>query len=547
MQEQRNSVESIPEPFQIDCGSNSNSAGMDQPFYGNNILLNSVETPTLADYLLSSNDTDMDYLNTAAHRETDGLNIWNSTRDPNSSAYVTNQENHDATKIDHVWNTSLSINSAGGQRMEERQCERNNILSLEHVGLNLNNAPADDGQAFTNRLSSNHVNQRMDHNMHVDSRSEIMELSSCPFFPEFFEPEHIPYTNSNGSSSSGVGHISEDVDRPKSSVDVQRIACKRKSMEGVIGESSTSHNITDVQRIPGLGMPSSSRYLPEASFLEVNQGPGFNPMTRGVCSEWNSTLGLSGNAETSQRSFRARLNPPCQLDMPHFQSHSSVTSERLSSIWSSGDQSAEQSQAHLLLVPGLPHNINNSSSTSRMGSSSLQAYPQRRLIASPEEANIRSLPRNSIVDQPAFLTSTTVSHLGQDPPNWNPSNSSLVVPGNRASSSSGVIPVPGSIRAPSEIVPAQYHRNFSEVLRNPLFLSGRYETGYHDNSFPSRQSGRPASVQEPGQSSRTVRQSHSPLYPRPAVSIDRQRDGVSGLPLSARSRDGRTRMLSEVC
>lgn len=541
MQEQRNSVESIPEPFQIDCGSNSNSAGMDQPFYGNNILLNSVETPTLADYLLSSNDTDMDYLNMAAQRETDGLNIWNSTRDPNSSAYVTREENHDVTKIDHAWNTSLSINSAGGQRMEERQCERNNILSLEHVDLNLNNAPADDGQAFTNRLSLNHANQRMEHNMHVDPRSEIMEVSSCPFLPEFFEPEHVPYLNSNGSSSDGLGHISEDVDRPKSSVDVQRIACKRKSMEGFIGESSTSRNIC-----AELGMPSSSRYLPAASFLEVNQSPGFNPINRGVCSEWNSTLGLSGNAETSQRSFRARLNPPCQLDMSHFQSHSAVTSERLSSIWSSGDHSAEQSQAHLL-VPGFPHNINNSSSTSRIGNSSLPAYPQRRLIASTEEANIRSLPRNGIVDQPAFLTSTTVSHLGQDPPNWSPSNSSLIVSGNRASSSSGVIPLPGSIRAPSEIVPAQYHRNFSEVLRNPLFLSGGSESGHQNNNLPSRQSGRPASLQEPGQSSRTLRQTHSPLYPRPAVSIDRQRDGVSSLPLSARNRDGRTRMLSEVC
>lgn len=545
MQEQRKSVGSIPETFQIDCGSNSNSAGMDQSFYGSNMLLNSVETPTLADYLLSSNDTDMDYLNMAAHRETDGLNIWNSTRDPNSSAYVTNQENHDSTKNEHAWNTSLSINSAGGQRMEERQCERNNIFSLEHVDLNLNNAPADDGQAFTQRLSSNHVHQRMEHNMHADPRNEIMEISSCPFLPDFFEPDHIPYSNPNGSSSSGVGHVLEDVDRPKSSVDGQRIACKRKSMEKVIGESSSSRNIC-----AEFGWPGSSRYLPAASFLEVNQNPGFNPM--------NPTLGLSGNAETSQRSFRARFNPPCQLDMPHSQSHSAVTSERLSSIWSSGDpssippnpfnHSAEPSQAHLLLVPGLPHNINNSSSTSRMGSSSLPAYPQRRLIASPEEANIRRLPRNGIVDQPAFLTSTTVSHLGQDPSNWNPSNSSLSVPGNRATSSSGVVPPPGSIRAPSEIVPAQYRRNFSEVLRNSLFLSGGSESGpYQNNNLPLRQPGRPASMQEPGQSSRTVRQSHPQLYPRPAVSIDRQRDGVSGLPLSARSRDGRTRMLSEVC
>lgn len=542
MQGQRNSVESIAEPLQIECGSNSNSAGMDQPFYGSNMLLNSVETSTLADYLLPPNDTDMDYLNMAP-QETDGLNIWDS-RDPNSSAYITNEENHDATKTDHGWNTSLSINSAGGSRMEERQCERNNILSLEHVDLNLNNTPADDGHAFTQRLSSSQVNHRMEHDVHVDPHSEIMEVS-CPFLPEFFEPEHVPYSNSNGSSASGVGQVSEALDRARSSVDGQRIACKRKSMEGVIGESSTSRNIS-----AELAMPSSSRYLPAASFLEANQSPGFSPLNRGVCTEWNPTSGLSGNVETSQRNFRARLNPAYQHDLSPFQSHSSVASDRLSTTWSSGDPSSilnplnhstEQSQPHMILVPGLPHNINNSPSTSRIGSSSLPAYPQRRLIPSPEETNIRSLS-----NQPTFLARTTTNHQGQDLPNWNPPNSSLSVTGNRVSSGAGIISSPGSIRTPSEMVPVQYHRNFSEVLRSSLFLSGGSESGHQNNNLSSRQSGRSASMQEPGQSSRTVRQSHSSLYPRATVSIDRQRDGVSGLPLSARSRDGRSRMLSEI-
>lgn len=546
MQGQRKTVESI----QIECGSNSSSAGMDQPFYGSNMLLNSVEASTLAEYLLPPNDSDMDYLNMAP-QETDGLNIWNSS-DPNPNApYITNQENRDATKMDHGWNTSLSINSAGGLRMDERPCERNNVLSLEHVGLNLNNTPADDGQTFTQRSSSSHANQRMERDVRASSHGEIMEVS-CPFLPEFFDPEHVPYSNSNGSSSSGVGLVPEDVDGVRSSVDGRLLACKRKIMEGVIGESSTSRNISSAE----LAMPSSSRYMPGASFLEANQSPGLSPLHRGVCSEWNPTSGLSGNAETSHRNFRARLNPVCQHDPSPFQSHSSVAGERPSSIWSSGDpssilnplnHSAEQSQPHMLLVPGLPHNINNSPSTSRIRSSLLPAYPQRRLIASPEEGNVRSLPRNGMVDQPTFLARTTVNHLAQDPANWNPSNSSLSMLGNRASSSAGIIPSPGSMRAQSEMVPVQYHRNFSEVLRSSLFPPGGSESGHQNNSLPSRQSGRSASVQEPVQSSRTVRQGHSPLHSRAAVSIDRQRDGVSGLPLSARTRDGRSRMLSEVC
>ncbi|KAI0510909.1 hypothetical protein KFK09_011520 [Dendrobium nobile] len=546
MQRLRNSVESIPEPLQIDCASDSNSAGMDQSFFGRSMVLNSVETPTLADYLLSPNDTDLDYLDMAP-RETDGLNIWNS-RDPDSSAYITNQENH-GTKMDHGWNTSLSINSAGGRRTDERPCEGNRNLSFDYADLNLNNTPADDGQAITQRLNSSDVNPRMEDNVQADPHSEIMEVSSCAFVLEFLEPEHVPYSNTNASSSSGVGKVSEDDDRARRSVDRQRMACKRKVMEGVSGESSTSRNIS-----AEMDMPSSSMYLPAATGLEVNQSSGFSTMHRGVCSDWNPTSGISGNAETSQRNIRARLNTACQHDMFPFHSHSAMTSDRLSSIWSSGDpssilnpfnHSSEQSQPHILL-PGLSSSINNSPSTSRFGSSSLAAYQQRRLVASPEEANITSLPRNGIVDQSTFLTRTNVSHLGQDPPNWDPPNSSLSVPGNRTSSSLGVMPSPGSIRTPSEIVPAQYHRNFSEVLCSSLFPSGGSESGYQSNNLSSRQSGRSASIQEPDQLSRTVRQGHSPLYSRAAVSIDRQRDGVSGLPLSVRSRDGRSRMISEI-
>ncbi|XP_020589057.1 probable E3 ubiquitin-protein ligase HIP1 isoform X2 [Phalaenopsis equestris] len=515
---------------------------MDQPLYGSNMLLNSVETSTLAEYLLSPNETDMDYLNIAP-RETDGLNIWNSS-DPNSSSYIINQENHDAIKMDHGWSTSLSISSSSDPTMEER----NNILSLEHVDLNLNNSPADDGQAFTQRLNSTHENHRMDQNVHGDPRGEIMG----PFLPEIFEPQHVPYSNSIGSSSSGVGKVLEDVDRARSLVDSQRVACKRKSMEAFVGESSTSHNIS-----ADLGMPSSSRYLPATSFVELNQSPGFTPaMHRGVCSERNPTSCLLGNAETLQRNIRARLNPACQHDMSPFQSQSTATGDRLPSIWSSSvdpssilshfNHAAEQTESRMLIVPGLPHNISNPSSASRIGSSSLPAYPQRRLISSPEEANIRSLTRNGVVDQQTYVTRNTASHLSQDPLNWNPSNSSLSVPGNRASISSGIVPSPGSIRTSSEMVPVQYHRNSSEVLRSSLFLSGGSESGHQTNNLSSRQSGRFASMQEPGQSSRNVRQGHPPLYPRAAFSIDRQRDGVSGLPLSARSRDGRSRMISEI-
>ncbi|KAK8926116.1 hypothetical protein KSP39_PZI018215 [Platanthera zijinensis] len=517
---------------------------MDQPFYQSNILLNSVEAPTLAEYLLSPDDTEMDYLNMAS-QDANGLDIWNS-HDPTSSAYRSNQVNHDVTKMNHGWNTSLSINSVGEARMEERQCERNNIVSLESGDFNLNNTPSDDGHSFRQNLDSNHVNNRADNNVHAGPNSEFAEVSLCPFMPEFFEPEHVTYSNSHGTSSNAAPQVSENDNRARSSFDGQLAACKRKNIEQVIGESSTSRNIST-----DLSIPSSSRYLP-ASFLEDNQSPSFSPVHRGLCPEWNSTSSLSGNAETLPRNVRARLNPARLHDTSLFQPHSS---NRLSGIWSTGEPSSilnpfnhlpEQIQPQGL-YPVLPPNINHSLSSSRTGSSASPVYGQRRSTASPEQTNIRSLPRIGIVDQPAFfLSTTTVSQLVQDPPSWNQSNSSSSVAGNRASSSSGVIPSPGPIRIPSEMVPPQYHRNMSDILRTSLLQPGGSESWPQSSNSSSRQSGRPAAALELGQSSRIVLQGHSPLYPRAAVPVDRQRDGVSGLNFPARSREGRNRMISEI-
>lgn len=543
IQGQRKTVESVPESLQFDCGSVSYISAMDQPFYQSNILLNSVEAPTLAEYLLSPDDTDMDYLSIAS-QDANGLDIWNS-HDPTSSAYRANLGNHDPTKMDHGWNTSLSINSAGEGRMEEGQRERNNVVSLESGDFNLNNTPPDDGHSFRPNLDSNHVNPRTENIAHTDPHSEFAEVSLCPFMPEFFEPEHVPYSNSHGNSSNATGQVSENVSRGRSSFDGQLAACKRKNVEQVIGESSTSRNIST-----DLNIPSSSRYLP-ASFLEDNQSPSFSPVHRGLYPEWNSNSSLSGNAETLPRNIRARLNPARLHDTSLFQPHSN----RLSGIWSTGEPSSilnpfnhlpEQIQSQGL-SPALPPNINHSPSSSRTGSSGLPIYGQRRSTASPEQTNIRSLPRIGMVDQPTFfLSTTTVNQMVQDPPSWNPSNSSSSVSGNRASSSSGVIPSPAPIRIPSEMIPPQYHRNMSDILRSSLFQSGGSESWPQSSNSSSRQSGRSAAAQELGQSSRIVLQGHSPLYQRAAVPVDRQRDGVSGLNFPARSREGRNRMISEI-
>ncbi|XP_020672193.1 probable E3 ubiquitin-protein ligase HIP1 isoform X1 [Dendrobium catenatum] len=514
---------------------------MDEPFYQSNLLLDSVETSTFAEYLLSSNDADMDFM-AMTPQDTEVLGIWNSP-DPNSGAFTLNQENPDETKMAHDRNTALSINSGSSPRIEERCSERTNVLSLENVGLNLNNTPVDDGQAFTQSPSPSNLNQSAEHGGNV-------EVSLCTSVPEFFEPERVPSSNSNADSSSGVVQVSEHYDRARNSVDAHRASLKRKNIEGVIGESSSS------QKIAGdFSIPSSSKYLSAGCSSGENRIPSFNSIHGGDSSECYPLSSLTGNAESSQRNLRVRLNLQCQHDNSPYQSHSATSSNSLSSTWSAGEPSsvpnpfihqAEQSQHHLLPVPGLHHHVRHSPASSRMGSSSIPAVIQRRmrLIASHEEANIRNFPRNGVADHPTFFARTSVNQLVQDPLNWNPSNSNLSTSENRVSTSSGIIPLPGSSREPSEMVPVQYPRNFSDVVRNSLFPSGGSESGHQSGTLSSWHSGCAASTQETGQSSRAVRQGQSLPHPRTAVSTDRQR-GFSALPLPVRGREGRSRMLSE--
>lgn len=523
---------------------------MDQPFYQSNLLLNSVETPPFADYLLSPNETNMDFMGMAP-QGTDVLAIWNS-RDSTSSAFVVNQENHDETQMAHGRNTALTINSGSSPRMEERCCERTDILSSENVDLNLNNTPVDDVQAFTRTLNPSHVNQSAEHSLLAGPHGDIMEVSLCTSVPDLLEPERVSYSNSNGSSSSGVGKGLEHYDRARNTLNIRRTAFKRKSMEGVIiGESSSSHNIAG-----DMSIPSSSRYLPAECFSGENERPSFSSMHGGDSSKCYPSSSLTENAETSRRSLPAKLNIECLHDVSSSQSHSAMSCNKLSSTLSPGEPSsvpnpsihlAGQGQPLVLPAPGLPHHVDHSIASSRTGSSSIPAFIQRRmrLIASHEEENIRSLPRNGIADHSTFLTRTSVNQLVQDPPNWNPSNSNLSMSGNIVSTSSGIIPLLGSIRELSEMVPLQHPRNLADVARSSFFPSGGSESGHQSSALSSQHSGCSASTQEHGESSRAVRQGHCLQHPRAAVSTDRQR-GFSALPLPVRSRDGRSRMISEI-
>ncbi|PKA52664.1 E3 ubiquitin ligase BIG BROTHER-related [Apostasia shenzhenica] len=533
MQGQRNSIDSIPESIQFERGSNSNSSGMEQSFYRSN--------PMLEDYLLPPDDSNMDYLNVAS-QGTGHLNTWSSAG-PNSSGVTANQENHSETKMAHGWNTALSINSTVGPRLEERHHERTGMFSLENVELNLNNTPVDDGQSFIQNLNLPQVSQSAEqHAEHAFLNRNITEVSMCPYLSEYLGLENASNALSNVNASGNGGRVSEDGDgRARRTLDVRRAGFKRKSIGAITGESSASRNIS-----ADLSMPGPSSYFSAPSSFEQTHGLSFSSMHR-VPSEWCTPPRLPGNAEISQRNFRLRISSALQHDVSTSQSHCSMMSPP-SSVLNPSINPAEHSQPHMLPVTGLTLNVQQSPSSSRIGSSSISSHPHRRLIS---ETNLRSLLRNGIIDHPSIRMRANIDHLAQDSPNLNHPNSSLSMLGNvpmtsRATSSSGGIPMLGTIMIPSEAAPVQYPRNLSETAVNSLFSSSGLESGHHTSNLSSRHSRRSASTQEPGQSSRSGPQGRSPQYMRSSVSVDRHNDGVSGLPLSVRSRDGRNRMIYEI-
>ncbi|KAK8966686.1 hypothetical protein KSP40_PGU019631 [Platanthera guangdongensis] len=431
--------------------------------------------------LLNPNDMKIEYTNITP-QSTDVLGVWNS-RDTNARAFVVNQENCDETKIVHGWNTA--------PRMEDGPCERTNITSLNRVHLNLNSTPVDEAQPFPHSLNLTCVSQSVEQNVPSGPQADNAGANLCPFIPNFFEIEHAPCSNSIVSSSNGIGRVSEDDGRARNSIGNQLLACKRKNMDGVV------ENLQQVS-------------------------PSFSSI-RGVFPEWCTASSLLRNPETSRRNLRARINVSLQHDASSSQPHFVVGSNRLSTEHFPGEPSSVLNQPHILPVSVLPHHAHHSPS-----SSSSPAFLQRRmrLIAAHEETSNRGLPIDG--------------H-----PNRNISNSSLRMSGNRDGGVSGVLPSPGFMMEPCEMVPLQYHRNLAEIVHSSLFPAVGSESGHQCSTVPSRRSTHSSSTQEPGHSPRAVNEGHFQPYPRTATAIDRQH-GLSSTSLSARSRDRRSRIISEI-
>lgn len=571
MQGQGNSVESFAETFEFDRGSAMGNPGMDHQVYLNDSLRGPVETQTLQEYRLSSGDTNMPYAN-ATSQDGASLNMWNSSAS-RSEEQTQNLDNHDETKMEHVWTVSLTGNGGGAPRNEEGRFEASNMRSTESVNINLSNHHLDNNLPFSQSSHSNDFPQNFGHNIgYVGTSNQTLVAGLCPpYNPGLSESKRVlssgGSSNACESSSRRVGSSSEeDGGRQGDSLDGWHLPCKRKNIEGLPEQASASGSSTWFRQSESSYDHVSSHYDDDAS-LNISRSSEFvsDLSPAQPDSRIGTNAGImgsdSGNAERSRRSLRIRINPTNQhgLSPPPW-----VPVNRTAQQFSLPIPSAEslesgpvvtssnsENQFYVPVTLQLPRNVQpeNGASSSRLGSSpSNPIIVGERSAVTSEETNIRSMLSSNSLDQPAFRVETETRQSAAVPPNWDLANGGTAIPVTVAPASltatSSVVHQPLGSTAPPHH--AHHRRRLSEI-RQLLTTLGSSASGQGVNS-PQR-SLQPVTSQDVERPSGAGIQGYRLDYVRSAI-MDSQRDGVPGIPVfvrpAAASREQRSRMISEI-
>ncbi|XP_059279349.1 probable E3 ubiquitin-protein ligase RHG1A [Lycium ferocissimum] len=559
MQGQRSAIGSLPETLGFTHGSTPTDGGIDQQICWNN-MRNPAQS-RLPDYMVPSSETNIPFLSHA------------------------NQERQNVIG----WSLGESSSSSAQNNVSRSEYGSSNILTLGDVEVNLNNQIADNtifSQGSTSRTVPHDLNRSSGLEGHDDDTDDDDDCQVMEFAPTFKsdgpgkERMSTASTSSDpfaGPSVTNNGFLMEESDgRPGCSLDGRRMACKRKALEGHLGQSSGSgssnyhlpcaeHSLwrsipAPVNMTTGANIPA-----PTESSRSINLSEQVNPrlgltMGGGATMEGPVALPASRSVESFRRNFRLRINGshqqasiPSNL-FPTAGNDGNASMLRNESLdlrsVSAADNGNPRGQPVAVQVPSLRRSAQrwDSSSSSRAGSSSSFSVFGERDPAAYEEPGSRSVPRN-ISQHPMFIPASDLRNLNQNPANWSLTGGNIPVAGNVASASrSGPSSVaPSSSPSPSWVQhrnPQQYPRRLSEYVRRSLLSSGGSEPGSHNANIPPRLSS--AASQEMGLSGH---HGHRPSSSRSAM-LERQLEGAVGVPYSwrtlAAAGEGRSRLVSEI-
>ncbi|XP_074264042.1 putative E3 ubiquitin-protein ligase RHG1A [Silene latifolia] len=559
MQGQRSAIGSLPDSINFDYGSPSTNVGADQQICWNN-LPNPAES-RLPDYMISASNSDNTYVS-SVNPEGRNFSRWN-IGDPNSVG----PQNIAGQSTQSGWSPPINTSIGVGLRLDLQQNEPGNLISQPDINLNLS----------TNQIvrgsSSNSASQNFDLN---EARYHTVDDEmDCPNSSTSFGFENKFHTSASTSSGSGGFLVEDDDGRPGCSLDGRRLSCKRKTLEGNAGQSSSGGNCFPGAEdslwrgiSPHFDTPGSSSNvsLPE----QVNPRLGLG-MSGRVSNDNLHPLNVLGGLESSQRIYRSRVNLSIQQDS---MSNNSFLPVPTSVTRHPDIQSVHQPLRFVPISPShdLMSQIPQETSVPQNQSALMRASTMRRSGQShrwntlrpgsssgsgerddvvPDDFSSRNLPRN-IGEHPMFLPPIEARNSASQT-NWNLNSGSVGISRNAGSSSR-----PGSSVGPPSSVgpswashrhpPSQYSRRLSEYVRRSLISTAGSDIAGQSSSSGQQRS-IPASSQDGVLPSSGVNQGHNRVHSRSALWLERQGDGTGGIPYLralAAAGEGRSRLVSEI-
>ncbi|KAJ6685878.1 E3 UBIQUITIN-PROTEIN LIGASE MBR2-LIKE ISOFORM X1 [Salix purpurea] len=566
MQGQRSIIGSLPETLDFDHGSTSGNAIIDQQ-----ICLSTMRNPAenrLTEFMLSPGHMNDPYVN-SIDQERQNMSGW-SLGEPSSSGQQ-NQQSHDDRKVEHGWSSSASSSVGAGPRLEERRYEPTNILSLNRVNVS---------PQFERISNSDAIPQNINLNAgfvgHGGDNCQVMEGSAI-YKPMGAESErNSPASGSDNflRPSGNGGYIVEQNDgRPGCSLDGRRQSCKRKAVEGNIGQSSLAGSSSFYQRSESNLWPGVPTRYDAGSSLSISApseqvNPRLGLGVRGLACDAIPESAVAERADSSHRNFRLRINSSNQESSPPslFSTGSTVRRSSLSSSHRSSrplpidhsldfrsssamDNITPQNQP-VISAPALPQNVQSfrwsESSSTRTGTSSSSINLDDR-----EEPNARNIARH-IWEHPIFAPATELRTSVRNPANRTLASGQVSGPGNvgstsRSGASTGIHPLSAPTWGPHTNPPSRNSRRLAEYARRSLFSSAAAaaaDTGGQSSTHSPFHSGASSSEDTMPSSGAGNQGLHRP-HPRSASWLERQGDGVLGIPypLRALSSEGRSRLV----
>ncbi|KAK6939625.1 Zinc finger, RING-type, partial [Dillenia turbinata] len=414
---------------------------------------------------------------------------------------------------------------------------------------------------------------------------------SCPHFCKSSGPdERAPSASCSSDPFSSSSIMEESDGRPGCSMEGRRLSCKRKAVEGNVGQPSLSGSSNCLQHAensawhsasdrPHIGS-SLSFSTPSENVLEVSPSEELNPRIglgmRGVSSRSQFSLGGAAG-ESSHRNFRARLNPSHHCDSApqtllsagNAGENGNVTGNNRSVRLVSSNVSLDPRAGLASLGPSgqpmrmhsspIPRNMRSLRPNALSGSRN-QINPVTSSEADPtpsEDANSRSEAR-LVGEHPMIVAANEPRNLAQNPTNWNLTSGHISITGNVASTShSGSSSVLHPSSAPTWVPhqgPAQHLCPLPEFLQQSMFSFVGSESEGQSSNYSSLGPGPPAPLQEavqpPASSSNSASQGCRHSLSRAALWLERHGDGILGIPYSLRALasagEGRNRLVSEI-